>query len=406
MDRVILAFTGGLQSSVCLHWLHDHEGYRVEAVVADLGQRTPPAELGAYAVRIGARSAHIEDCREEFCRDYAFRALRASAVYERRYLLSGALARPLVAAVVTRVAREEGCRRVALGASVRSNDLARFEANVAALAPELTIVGPQEIAPLKTRELALKYAEEHGIVPREGVAPRMSFEVNLWGACVAADPGLGTWEPLPQQIYQLTTPPSEAPEEPEQVVVEFENGTPVAVDGKRLPAHELVREMNDRAGRHGVGRIELIEDRIAGVKARDVYEAPGATVLAEAHSALEELTIDYETLQIKEDIARHYAELVYSGGWFSQLRQAMDAFVGVTQECVSGEVALQLFRGTVSVIGRRSPWSLYDSELLTEAGEGGLWPVPSSAAPGRRVLSPRPAVVPGGPGQKAETDPR
>jgi len=386
MDRVILAFTGGLQSSVCLHWLHDHEGCRVDAVVVDLGQKTPAAELGEFAVCIGAKSAHVEDCREEFCRDYAFRALKASAIYQRRYLLSGALARPLVAAVVVRVAREEGCRRVALGAASRSNDLARFKANVAALAPELSIIGPEQVPPLRSREAALRYARQHEIVPLERIEPGLSFDANLWGVCVAAPPQLDTWEPLPEDIYQLTVSAADAPSEPEEVVVRFEKGVPVALDGERLPPHELVDRINTRAGRHGVGRVELVEDRLAGIKAREVYEAPGATALMEAHSALEEMTMDYETLRIKEEMARYYAEIVYSGGWFSGLREALDAFVDVTQQRVEGEVRLELFRGTVNARGRQSPWSLYDKSLLLAEGSD-LPPVMRGRSPSRRALT-------------------
>jgi argininosuccinate synthase len=371
MDKAIVAFTGGVQSSVCLHWLWDHEGYNVKAVVADLGQKALASALGEYAVRIGARGAHIEDCREEFCRDYAFKALKASGTYERRYLLSGALARPLIATVLTRLAREEGCRYVALGACSRSNDLARFEAYVAALAPELKIIGPAQVPPLKTRQSALQYLQQHGVAPQEGVEARLSFDANLWGASVAADPTLGTWDPVPEAVYQLTTSPVSAPEQPEQVVVEFDMGIPVAVDGKRMAPHELVKEMNDRAGRHGVGRGELIEDRLVGIKAREVYEAPGATALIEAHAALEELTLDYETLQVKQNVARQYAELVYAGGWFTQLKEALDGFVDVTQQRVGGEVRLELFRGRAGIVGRRSPWSLYDSGPLLKDQSGG-----------------------------------
>ena len=364
--RIVVAFTGGLQSSVCLHWLYERRRARVAAVVAELGQRSPTWELGESAVKIGAEGAHIEDCREEFCRDYAFRALRASAVYERSCLLSGALARPLIAAVLVRVAREENCECLALGACSRSNDLARFRKNVTSLAPELKIIGPDEIPPLSSRAKALHYAEEHGIIPQEGTSPTLSFDTNLWGAAIALDPALGTWESVPEQLFQLSCNPEDAPDEPELVTVEFEQGTPVAVDGERLAPHTLVKRMNERAGRHGVGRAEVIEDRLAGAKSREIYEAPGATALMEAHSALEELTLDYETLQAKCEAARWYAEQVYSGGWFSPLRTALDAFMETTQRTVSGEVRLELYRGRVGVVGRRSPHSLYDGDVCAE----------------------------------------
>jgi len=364
MNRVMLAFTGGLQSSVCLHWLSDHEGYRVQAVFVDVGQRLPTWEVGEFAVRIGADRVHTEDCRAEFIRDYAFRALRASAVYERCYLLSSALARPLVAAVLVRLAREEGCMHVALGACSRSNDLARFQAYVAALDPELDIVGPDRVPPLESRQAALDYAREHQIMPPEGFGPSLSFDANLWGVCTALEPDIGTWDPAPEGFRQLSADPGQAPQEPDEFTIEFEHGTPVAIGGEALPPQELVRVANERAGRYGIGRVEVIEDRLTGMKAREVYDAPGATCLMEAHCALEGLTLDYWTLRAKEDLAHRYADVVYAGGWFSQLREALDAFVDATQRNVTGEVRVQLRPGLISILGRRSPFSLYDPDLL------------------------------------------
>lgn len=368
MDKnIIVAFTGGLQSSVCLHWLVARKRAKVTAVVAELGQMPPTWELGEYAVQLGAEGAHVEDCREEFVREYAFRALRASAVYEQNYLLSGALTRPLIAAVMVRLALEEGCRSVALGAVSRSNDQARFRLNVAALDPEIKIIGPDEIPPLSSRKDAVQYAEEHGIEPMEGIDPELSFDTNLWGSAVGTDPGIGTWEPLPEECYQHTVDPISAAKEPEELTIGFERGNPVSMDGNELAPHELMERLNERAGRHGIGRSEVIEDRLAGCKAREVYEAPGATVLMEAHRALEELTLDYATLQAKSDSGQRYAELVYSGGWFSRLREAMDAFVDVVQEDVSGEVRLQLYRGSVRPTGRRSPNSLFNGNVASRA---------------------------------------
>ncbi|MFP4027410.1 MAG: argininosuccinate synthase [Candidatus Brocadiia bacterium] len=358
--KVALAFTGGLQSSVCLHWLVERRGAKVMAVIAEIGQQSPTWELGEYAVSLGASGAHIEDCCEEFCRDYAFRALRASAIYERRYLLSGALARPLIAAVITRIARQEGCHYLALGTSSRSNDLHRFEMNVSAFDADVEIIRPDEIPPLRSRQDALKYAEKNGIVPPESTIPTLSYDTNLWGGAVAADGSLGTWEPLPEDTYRLTANPMAAPQEPEEIVIEFYKGNPVAVNGEDLAAHTLVQRMNEICGRHGIGRAEVIEDRLTGQKSREVYEAPGSTALMEAHSALEELTLDYKTLEAKSEAARWYAELVYDGLWFSQLRNALDAFMDVTQEHVSGKVRLRLFRGSVSVVGRQSEKSLYN----------------------------------------------
>jgi argininosuccinate synthase len=364
MDKsIVLAFTGGLQSSVCLHWLVNRRRANVTAVVVELGQKSASWELGEYAVGLGARSAHVEDCREEFIHDYAFPALRASAVYEQNYFLSGALTRPLIAAVLTRLAREEGCESVALGAISRSNDQARFQMNVTTLAPDLKIIGPEQIPPLSSRNDAVQYAQKHQIQPKEGTEPALSFDTNLWGSAVGADPSASTWEPLGEECYQVTTSPKDAPDEPEMLTVGFEEGRPRTVDDEVLPAHELVRRLNERAAAHGVGRSEVIEDRLAGCKAREVYEAPAATVLMEAHRSLEELTLDYRTLQVKSESGRRYAEVVYSGGWFSELRRAIDAFVDVTQKNVSGEVRMCLYKGCARATGRRSPNSLFDVEV-------------------------------------------
>lgn len=364
MDKsIVLAFTGGLQSSVCLHWLVKRRRANVTVVVVELGQQSPSWELGEYAVKLGAKSAHVEDCREEFIQDYAFPALRASAVYEQNYLLSGALTRPLIAAVLTRLAAEEACDSVALGATSRSNDQTRFQLNVGTLAPHLKIIGPEQIPPLGSRDEAVAYARKNEIEPMEGIEPELSFDTNLWGSAVGTDPSGGTWEPLGEECYQVTTSPLEAPDEPESLTIGFQNGTPHTLDGNVLAPHELVKELNERAARHGVGRSEVIEDRLAGCKAREVYEAPGATVLMEAHRALEELTLDYHTLQVKSESGRRYAEVVYSGGWFSDLRRAMDAFVGVTQENVTGEVQVRLYKGSARAVGQRSPNSLFDGEV-------------------------------------------
>ncbi len=357
--NVILAFTGGLQSSVCLHWLSKKRGANVTALIVELGPDSRSYELGEQAVKLGAAGAHVEDCREKFIREYAFRALRASAVYERGYLLSGALARPLIAEVLTRRARENGFHSVALGTCKTSNDAARFRSNVRTLAPDLNIITPDQLPPLQTRHAAMQYAEKYSIVPFEGSSAALSYDINLWGGAVAVEPEHGTWEPLSGDYYQLTADPRNAPEQPEELKISFEKGTPASIDDIPLPPEDLVEKLNMRAGKHGVGRTELVEDRLLGLKSREVYEAPGACVLMEAHSALEELCLDQQTLQIKGDIGRLYASLVYRGEWFHPLREACDSFVNVTQRNVNGMVRVSLYRGIASVTGRQSAESLF-----------------------------------------------
>ncbi len=372
--KVMLAFTGGLQSSVCLHWLTRKRGALVTALIVELGPETRAYELGEEAVRSGAAGAHVEDCREEFIREYAFRALRASAIYERGYLLSGALARPLIAEVLTRLADEDGFHSVALGTCRTSNDASRFRSHVRRLAPHLDIIAPDQIPPLQSRDAALEYAEKHGIVPFEGTSAALSYDINLWGASVAADPSLGTWESLSEDYYILTVSAEAAPEQPEALTLEFERGTPVRVDGEPMAPKELVEHLNTRAGRHGIGRVELVEDRLFGLKSREVYEAPAACLLMEALRALEELCLDYATLQVKGDIGRFYANLIYSGGWFEQLREAYDAFLEVTRRHLNGTVGMDLYKGRAVVTGRSSPDSLFDGDALEEFN-GAIVPV-------------------------------
>ncbi len=356
--KIMLAFTGGLQSSVCLHWLSKKRGAKVDALIVDLGPESQSSELGEQAVALGAAGAHVEDCRESFIRDYAFKVLRASAVYERNYLLSGVLARPLIAEVLTRRSVSEGVRTVVLATYVGSDDAVRFRSNVNALAPELDIISPEDIPPLESRKAAQQYAEKYGIEPQEKSGAAISLDVNLWGAVVAPGPEIGTWEQLSEDYYQITSSPQNAHSVPENLVIEFEKGIPVRVDEKSLEPHILVQYVNEKAGGHGIGRVEVVEDRLFGKKAREIYEAPGACVLNEAHSALEELCLDYESIQAKSDIGRFYANLVYRGCWFKQLRRAYDAFIDVSQEAVNGKVSLRLYRGNITITGRCSPNSL------------------------------------------------
>ena len=370
--KVILAFTGGIQSSVCVHWIAHQGDYRVSAFAADLGQPGNLRRFGEHALRLGAAKAHIEDAREEFCRDYVLPALQAGAVYENAYLLSGALARPLISEIMVRLAREEAAQIVAHGAGPQSNDLARFENSLGALDPDIEIIGPSNVPPLQSRKKTLAYAEKKEIMPDEKLGPALHLDRNLWGWCVEVDPLLDTGEDLPEDVYQMTTAPQNAPDEADTVEITFEAGVPVELDGQRMSLHELIDELNNRAGRQGIGRTQVIEDGVAGIKARQVYERPAACVLTEAHTALEELTLDYDTLELKKRLGRTYGEIVYKGAWFSPAKEAMDAFFSVTQKYMTGKVTLELYHGACRVVGRSSPQSLYDTELAKREREKGL----------------------------------
>jgi len=372
MDKVIVAFTGGLQSTVTLHWLKTHEQCKVIAFAANLGQHGKMHLFAEHALRVGADSVHVEDLRDEFCRNYIFPALKASAVYESGYLLSSALAHALIASALARLAREESCDYVAHGAGRRSNNMARFEAAIAALAPDLNIISPADIPPLESRQEALRYSEERGLHLQGELSPCISLDRNLWGSAIAPDPRQDTWQEIPEELFELTKRPEDTPQEPQELVVRFERGEPVSVDGDKRPPWELIDDLNGVAGRHGVGRVELYEDTLAGLKARQVYECPAATVLMTAHQALDALTLDYEVLRTKAKLSDTYAELIYAGAWFSRLKEALDAFVDVTQQYVTGDVRLRLNRGVCKVIAQHSEYSLYDGELAYQDAMRGM----------------------------------
>ncbi len=358
--KVILAFAGGLQSSVCLHWLYKKRGAEVTAIIVKLGSDSQTFALGEQAVELGASGAYVEDCREKFIREYAFRVLRASAVYEHNYMLSGALTRPLIAEVLAKRACRDGIESVALGTYSNSDDARRFRSNVAILAPNLNIVGPDQIPPLQNREKALEYAQKNNIAFSGRSQSSLNCDINLWGSVVSLNPEMGTWEPLSEKYYCLTVRPEDAVDEAETMTIDFENGEPTSINGEHMVPHQLVDYLNTRAGEHGIGRVEAVEDRMSGHKAREVYEAPGAYVLSAAHTALEELCLDYETLQAKEDIGRSYANIVYKGDWFSRLRSAYDDFFSSLQSRITGTVSVKLYKGNIKIAGRCSPNTLFD----------------------------------------------
>jgi argininosuccinate synthase len=359
MDRVVLAYSGGLDTSVAIPWLRERYGCRVVALCVDLGQGDDLEAVRRKAVASGAEKCVIADARREFLTDYAYRVLRAGAVYEGRYLLGTSFARPVIARHLVEVARAEGADAVAHGATGKGNDQVRFELGVRALDPDLRVVAPWREWDIRSREDAMAYARAHGIpVPVTPEKP-YSRDQNLWHLSheggVLEDPAQ---EP-PADLCQLTSAPERAPAEPEYVSVRFERGTPVG------DPVELITALNAVGGRHGVGVVSLVENRLVGMKSRGVYETPGGTILAAAHEELERLCLDRATLHFKQHVALRYADLVYDGFWFSPLREALDAFVDRTQETVTGEVRLKLYRGSCTPVGATSPHSLYDPELAT-----------------------------------------
>ena len=368
MTRTIaLAYSGGLDTSIIVPWLRERfPGARVVCVAADIGQGEGELQgVREKALASGAAECYVEDLREEFVRDYIWPMLRAGAIYNRKYLLGTAIARPLIAKRQVEIARQVGADALAHGCTGKGNDQVRFELTYATLAPDLPVIAPWREWHIRSREDAIAYAAEHGIpvvATREKIFSR---DRNLWHLSheggMLEDPNVAP----PDDLFQLTTAPSQAPDEPEDVVIGFEAGTPVSVNGDALDPVTLVSTLNHIGGRHGVGRIDLVEDRMVGMKSRGVYETPGGTLLYTAHSELEQIVLDRRTLAAKDLIAPRYADLVYEGRWWTTEREAYDAFVSVTQQRVSGSVTLRLYRGTCTVIGRESAQALYDERFVT-----------------------------------------
>ena len=365
-SSIVLAYSGGLDTSVIVPWLKEHyPGARVTCVAADIGQGDELAGVREKALASGADACYIEDLRREFVEDFIWPTLRAGAVYGRKYLLGTSMARPLIARRQVEIARTIGADALAHGCTGKGNDQVRFELTYAAFAPDLPVIAPWRVWDIRSREDAIAYAKRHGVPVTATVEKIYSRDRNLWhvshegGALENPD-----WVPA-SDVFQLTTDPLLAPEEPEDVTIDFEAGTPVAVNGRVLDAVSLVATLNTIGARHGVGRIDLVEDRLVGMKSRGVYETPGGTLLFAAHSELEQLTLDRRTLASKDLIAPRYADLVYEGRWWTTEREAYDAFVAVTQAQVSGSITLRLYKGSVAIAGRSSENALYDERFVT-----------------------------------------
>ncbi|MCS7079311.1 MAG: argininosuccinate synthase [Chloracidobacterium sp.] len=365
MKKIALAYSGGLDTSVILTWLKETYGVPVVAFVADVGQDEDLAAVHEKALATGASEVVIADVREEFVRDYVFPALAANAVYEGAYLLGTALARPVIAKALVAAARATGCDAVAHGATAKGNDQVRFELTIAALAPDLKVIAPWREWPFVGRRDLLAYAERHGIpVPITAEKP-YSMDANAmhisYEGGILEDP----WQPPPDGMFRWTTDPEKAPDEPALVDVTFEAGVPTALDGEPLSPFRLLERANALGARHGVGRVDIVENRFIGLKSRGVYETPGVTILMQAHRAVESLTLDREVAHFKETLTPKFAELVYNGFWFSPEMELLRATIAHTQRNVTGTARLKLYKGAVQVVGRKSPVGLYDAEAVS-----------------------------------------
>jgi argininosuccinate synthase len=368
--KIVLAYSGGLDTSVIIRWLGERYGYDVIAFIADLGQEEDLKAVRAKALKTGAVKAVVRDCRREFAEQYVVPALQAGAVYEGKYLLATALGRPLIAKHLCEIAEAEGAEAVAHGSTGKGNDQVRFDVSVMALAPQLAVVAPVREWEFTSRDQEIEYAAKHGIPVPVTKAKPYSLDKNLWGVSIECGVLEDPWVAPPEDVFTLTQLPRKAPDKAEEIVVGFERGVPVSLNGRKKDLVPLIVELNRTGGRHGVGVTDLVENRLVGIKSREIYEAPGATILHAAHRELEALVLDREMMHTKQTLVTRYSEMVYYGWWFSPLREALDAFVAVSQRRVTGEVRLSLYKGSCRPLGRRSPYSLYDRNLATyEAGD-------------------------------------
>ena len=365
VKKVCLAYSGGLDTSIIVPWLRENYECEVVCFAANIGQEEELEGLEAKAVRSGASKCYVEDLRQEFMADFIMPVVQSGAIYERKYLLGTSMARPLIALRQVEIAEMEGCDAVAHGATGKGNDQVRFELTYKALNPKLKIIAPWREWDIRSREDALRYAAERNIPVSATTTKIYSRDRNLWHLSHEGGILESPWNEPAEDMYQLTVSPENAPDQPEYLELEFKEGLPKKLNGEAIGLVELMYRLNTLGGQHGIGRVDLVENRLVGMKSRGVYETPGGTILMAAHRELEALTLDRDTLHYKDTIAQRYAELVYYGQWFTQLRTALDAFVRETQKRVSGVVRLKLYKGNVIVAGRKSPNSLYREDFAS-----------------------------------------
>jgi argininosuccinate synthase len=361
--KVVLAYSGGLDTSVCVKWLEE-QGAVPYALYLDLGQGEPAEDVKAKALKIGAADAFVRDAKAEFADEYVAPAIKANALYGGKYPLFTALGRPLIAKKLVEAAREVGATHIAHGSTGKGNDQVRFDVTTASIAPDLTVVAPVRDWNMSRPE-EMAYAEEHGIpVPTTKDSP-YSVDENLWGRSIEAGPLEDPDHEPTEDVFELTTSPENAPNEPQYVEIGFEEGLPATLDGEELPLVDLISELNTVAGANGVGRIDMVEDRLVGIKSREIYESPAALTIIAAHRELETLTLTRDVLRFKTTVEQRYAELTYEGLWFTPLKSALDAFIAETQKTVTGTVRLKLYKGNNTVVGRTAPNALYSKDLAT-----------------------------------------
>ena len=374
--KIVLAYSGGLDTSVLVKWLREHFSAEIVTFAADIGQEEELAGLDAKAKATGASAHYTVDLTDEFARDYIFPMLRGAAVYEGQYLLGTSIARPLIAKAQIDIARREGADALAHGATGKGNDQVRFELAAAALAPDLQIIAPWRMPVFRDafpgRKEMIEWCAANGVDVEASASKPYSMDRNLlhisYEAGILEDPWFDPTTPENKSMYKLTTDPQDAPDEPEYVELGYERGDCVSVNGDTLSPAQVLRTLNTLAGRHGVGRVDLVENRFVGMKSRGVYETPGGTILTHAHRQMESLTMDRELMHLRDSLVPKYAALIYNGLWFAPEREALQAFIDDSQKTVTGTIRLKLYKGTIATVGRKSPLSLYDAHIASMEG--------------------------------------
>ncbi|MDD3761303.1 MAG: argininosuccinate synthase [Acidithiobacillus sp.] len=374
VKKVVLAYSGGLDTSVILKWLQDHYQCDVVTFTADIGQGEELEPARAKATRLGAKEIFIDDLRQEFVRDYVFPMFRANTIYEGEYLLGTSIARPLIAKRMVEIAAEVGADAVAHGATGKGNDQVRFELGAYALDPKIKVIAPWREWDLNSREKLLAYAEQHGIpIERHGKKSPYSMDANLlhisYEGGILEDP----WAEAEESMWRWTTAPEKAPDQPRYIEIQFAHGDPIAIDSEALPPAALLAHLNTIGGEHGIGRLDIVENRYVGMKSRGCYETPGGTILLRAHRAIESITLDREAAHLKDELMPRYASIIYNGYWWSPERRALQSLIDQTQRLVSGVVRLKLYKGTCTVVGRKSEQSLFDPRIATFEDDAGAY---------------------------------
>jgi len=369
--KIVLAYSGGLDTSVIIKWLMDR-GYEVVCYMGDVGQGSDNEKSRKRALKIGASKCIVGDLRKRFIKDYAFRSLKAGALYQGKYNLATALSRPIIAEAMVDIAKKENAVAVAHGCTGKGNDQVRFEVTFQLKNPKLKVMAPVREWELTTRESEIDYAKKHKIPIEQTKKKLYSIDVNLWGTSLESGKLEDPWVEPPIDTYISVKRPEKTPAKAKYITISFKKGIPTAINGKKYDPVDLVKKLNTIGGEYGVGRVDMIEDRLVGIKSREIYEAAASTILYAAHTSLEELVLDREIRRYKSALAVRYSELIYNGLWFTPLKEAMDGFIDSTQVNVTGDVKLKLYKGSVTVAGRKSPKSRYKEELATY-GEGDIF---------------------------------